>query len=116
MDELHGHRALPDRRRHALDRSVADVAREEDPRLARFEWIRVALEWPRPLTLAVERLVPGEQEAVLVPAQPAPRTRRGGLAADQDEQRVRAQLLLLAGRTVVDDDLLEPPVPAHADD
>jgi hypothetical protein len=57
-----------------------------------------------------------DQEPVLVPPQPAFRTRRSRLAADQDKERVRAKLALVSCGDVQERDLLELPIPDDARD
>ena len=82
-DKAHGHGALPDGRRDALDRTTADIAHAEDTRPARFEDKRhhVCL-----LTVVGRDVCAGEQEPVPVfgelPAKP-PGT---GIGPNEDEQ------------------------------
>lgn len=46
MDERYGHRALADRAGHPLGRAAAYVSRGEEPRHARLQRERVAVERP----------------------------------------------------------------------
>src|SRR5262249_57019974 len=78
--------------------------------LVGLEWVGVGGERPRAAVGLVEEVGTGDQKSVLVTEEPALRARGGGLTADQDEERVRPQRLLLAGHAVNELDLLEPAV------
>ena len=75
---LYGHRTLADGRCHALDRAVSHVAGEEDPRRARLERHRFALQLPPGAATPVGQDVgSGEEEArVDAPSRCAPTSGR----------------------------------------
>jgi hypothetical protein len=107
VDQRHGHRALTDGARDALDRARPHVAGDEDARHGRLEQVRVAPQRPA----GGLRVGAGEDEPALVardhPLQPVGARRR----ADEDEARVDR---LEALRAVAAADAQRPHVPVLA--
>ena len=68
MDKRDRHGAVPNRRRHALDRAMTDIARDEHPWVARLKQHRLALERPAGQAIALLQVRPGNDVAVSVAA------------------------------------------------
>jgi len=117
VDELDRHRTLADRRCDAFDRPMTDVAGEEDTGMAALEEVRVSVEFPPGAAAAAgEDVRPGHEEAVFIAAQPAFRAARGGLAPDQNEQRVGPDLARYSCPAVSEQQALQLPVTHGAHD
>src|SRR3954469_22475036 len=114
MHEPDRHRALADSRSNPLDRARVDVADGEDPGAARLE------EEGPVRSEAVEAplldVAAGEHEAVLVHPDEAAQPVRVRRCADEDEERLRGNLRLLARAWVFEHESLEPVLALEAGD
>jgi hypothetical protein len=106
-----------DRGCNSLDRPMTGVTGYEDPRLARLEWVGIALERPPAISVTTcQDVGAGDHESVLVATELSFDPLGHGNAADHDEQCICGQLNLLTRRLIGDHESFEPPVANRARD
>src|SRR5262245_31771477 len=113
VDEGDRHAALADGGRDTLHGAGADVAACEDPRHARLEQVRIALELPPPVG---EDVRAGEHEAAPVERDLGRKPGGLGVRADEDVQTTGLGPLGLPRHRVLDVDRLERLLAVRGDD
>jgi len=113
VEELNRDRALSNCRRHALHGTVSNVAGRENPRHARLEQKRTAIERPR---VVVAKIRSREDETPRIPLDLRWQPLSVRARSDHEEEPVGVDGLLASLRAITKHEVLQPPAAAAADD